>query len=47
VLQFKVDPDATGSDAVLDAAIPWLLSLGEDEAAEMLKAKPKVTIAHE
>ena len=25
VLQFKIDPDATGSDAVLDAAIPWLL----------------------
>ena len=36
-----------GNDEVLDAAIPWLLKLGEDEAAKMLKAKPKVTITHE
>jgi phage portal protein BeeE len=48
VLAFKAaDPNATGNDAVLDAAIPWLLALGEDEAAQMLKAKPKVTIEHE
>ena len=48
VLTFKAaDPNASGNDAVLDAAIPWLLALGEDEAAKMLKAKPKVTIEHE
>jgi HK97 family phage portal protein len=41
------DPDTTGSDEVLDAAIPWLLKIGETEAAQMLKAKPKVTIRHE
>jgi hypothetical protein len=33
------DPDA--SDEVLDAAIPWLLALGQIEAAEMLNAKPR------
>jgi len=48
VLKFKAaDPNQTGNDEVLDAAIPWLLALGEDEAAKMLKAKPKVTIEHE
>ena len=48
VLTFKAaDPNAIGNDAVLDAAIPWLLALGEDEAAKMLKAKPKVTIEQE
>lgn len=41
------DPDATGSDAVLDAAVPWLLKLGQTEAAAMIRAKPKVTIRHE
>lgn len=43
----RTDPDTTGSDEVLDAAIPWLLKIGETEAAQMLKAKPKVTIRHE
>jgi len=47
VEQKATDPDATGSDAVLDAAVPWLLKLGEDTAAQMIKAKPKVAIAHE
>ena len=48
VLEFnKTDPNTTGNDEVLDAAIPWLLALGEDEAAKMLKAKPKIPIEHE
>jgi len=45
--QKRSDPDAAGSDAVLDAAIPWLLSLGEDEAASMIRAKTKPQIRHE
>ena len=41
------DPDATGSDAVLDAAVPWLLKLGQTQAAAMIRAKPKVVVNHE
>ena len=45
--QKATDPDAVASDAVLDAGIAWLISIDEEEAAQMLKAKPKVQITHE
>jgi len=45
--QKGTDPATVGSDAVLDAGIAWLLKIGEDEAASMLRAKPKQQIRHE
>jgi hypothetical protein len=48
VLELKrTEPDAVGSDAVLDSAIPWLLAIGEAEVAKMLKAKTRRVVNRE
>ena len=43
----RTDANATGSDAVLDSAVPWLLAIGEREVAEMIRAKPRRALVHE
>jgi hypothetical protein len=45
--QKATDPDTVASDAVLDAAIPWLIALGEEEVAKMIQAKPIAPITRE